>query len=211
MNTDWNKAEKTLRTIAINIGIARSKMNLTQEQFADKFGYSRTTLAKLETGKRDIKSTEIVELAEKLGVSCDFLLGRTMATKPDDVIQEMVDRYGITEDALKIFQALKENRIKKNDFIHRNMQPSDDLDEFILNHGFTDLVEYGERILKILNLLFTTERGRNDSTSETHGEYIFEILYNYFFTENNDEYSKAIYIAQVYADIMEFGKKLKMK
>ena len=72
-----NGSKQRLRSIGSRVKLAREKMDLTQEQFADKYGYARTTLAKLEAGHRDFKSTEIVTLAEQLGVSCDYLLGRT--------------------------------------------------------------------------------------------------------------------------------------
>ncbi|GHU80650.1 hypothetical protein FACS1894191_6390 [Clostridia bacterium] len=78
----------------------RKELNMTQEQFADKYGYPRTTLAKLEAGLRDFKSTEILTLAEQLGVSCDYLLGRHTIKAPDELTQAVNERFGLSEATL---------------------------------------------------------------------------------------------------------------
>ena len=64
-----------LRKIGFRIKQKREEMKLTQEEYADKFGYARSTLAKLEAGLRDFKSSEIVKFTKELGVSADWLLG----------------------------------------------------------------------------------------------------------------------------------------
>jgi transcriptional regulator with XRE-family HTH domain len=68
--------EFTTKNIGARVKEGRTALGLTQEQFADKYNYPRTTIAKIESGIRDIKSAEIVLLAEQLGVSCDYLLER---------------------------------------------------------------------------------------------------------------------------------------
>lgn len=98
--------KRRLLSIGSRVKLAREGMRLTQEQFADRYGYPRTTLAKLEAGHRDFKSTEIVALADQLGVSCDYLLGRERAAAPDDFIQEAVNRYGLDERALQTLERL---------------------------------------------------------------------------------------------------------
>jgi transcriptional regulator with XRE-family HTH domain len=103
-----NANKRRLIEIGGRVKRAREGMGLTQEQFADKYGYARTTIGKLEAGHRDFKSTEIVTLAEQLNVSCDYLLGRTRAAAPDDFIQEAVKRYGLSEQALKHLEQLNE-------------------------------------------------------------------------------------------------------
>ncbi|MDR1605381.1 MAG: helix-turn-helix domain-containing protein [Gracilibacteraceae bacterium] len=97
-----NGNKRRLMDIGWKVKKARENMGLTQEQFAAKFGYARTTLAKLEAGLRDFKSTEIATLAEQLNVSCDYLLGRSRAAAPDDFMQEVVSRFGLSEAALQI-------------------------------------------------------------------------------------------------------------
>ncbi|MDR1753416.1 MAG: helix-turn-helix domain-containing protein [Eubacterium sp.] len=97
-----NNNKKKLLSIGNKVKQAREKMGLTQEQFADKFGYARTTLAKLEAGLRDFKSTEIIKLAEQLDVSCDYLLGRTRVAAPNDIKQKINELYGLDENSLDV-------------------------------------------------------------------------------------------------------------
>lgn len=209
MNSNENKTEKKLKEIGWKISKVRQNMDLTQEEFADKFGYARTTLAKLEAGLRDIKSTEIVELAEKLGVSCDYLLGRTMAAAPDNLVQEMVDRYGLNEDTLKTLKRLKESRKNKEDFIYGNMPPSEDYEKIYSTRTTKEHIEHDERILEMLNLLFSTRRAISNHSRETHGEYILHTLYEYFFCETRDDLDRSYKVACMHADIIAFGQTLK--
>lgn len=209
MNSNENKAEKRLKEMGWRISKVRQDMGLTQEEFADKFGYARTTLAKLEAGLRDIKSTEIVELAEKLNISCDYLLGRTMAVAPDEIIQEMVDRYGLSEDTLKTLRRLKESHKKEEDYIYGNLAPSEDWEQVIIRPDIKEQIEHDDHILEMLNLLFATTRGFDKRTNETHGEYVFYTLYKYFKEEDNLQ--RAIDIAMLHEDIVVFGKTLESK
>jgi transcriptional regulator with XRE-family HTH domain len=98
MSAKTNKSP--LELIGERVQNRRKEMNMTQDQFAEKYGYPRTTLAKLEAGLRDFKSTEILILAEQLGVSCDYLLGRQMVKAPDNFTQAASERYGLSEEAL---------------------------------------------------------------------------------------------------------------
>jgi transcriptional regulator with XRE-family HTH domain len=212
INSFENKSEKRLKAIGWRIGKVRQDLSLTQEEFADKLGYARSTLAKLEAGLRDIKSTEILELAEKLGVSCDYLLGRTMATAPDNIVQEMVDRYGLSEDTLKTLHRLKDTRKNQEDFIYANMAPSENWEQLITRPDIREHVEHDERILKMLNLLFTTKRGFSEKSNETHGEYVFYTLYKYFYqNDDNDNLQRAIDMMMIHEDIVVFGKTLNEK
>jgi transcriptional regulator with XRE-family HTH domain len=94
------KNKSALELIGERVQRKRREMGLTQEQFADKYGYPRTTLAKLEAGLRDFKSTEILLLSEQLGVSCDYLLGLTDVKTPDTDIKHICEMTGLSENAL---------------------------------------------------------------------------------------------------------------
>lgn len=209
MSADENKTKKVLKEIGWKIGKVRQEMGLTQEEFADKIGYARTTLAKLEAGLRDIKSSEIVELAEKLNVSCDYLLGRTMAAAPDNIIQEMVDRYGLSENTLKTLQRLKDSRKNEEDYIYGNLAPSEDWEQVIIRPDIREHLEHDEHILEMLNLLFATKRNLDNRSSETHGEYIFYSLYEYL--KEDENLQRAIKIAMLHEDVMLFSKTLESK
>lgn len=208
MNSNKNKSDKILKDVGWKIGKVRQDMGLTQEEFAAKIGYARTTLAKLEAGLRDIKSTEIVELAEKLNVSCDYLLGRKMAAAPDNVVQEMVDRYGLSEDMLKILQRLKEKRGTLEEYINLNTIPSKDWESLYSMPSVEAQLEYGENILNMLNLLFTTQRTFEKDSDLTYGEYIFNQLYTYYFG-HEDKLSRSLKMVIIHEEIVALGEALK--
>ena len=91
--------ERTLKSIGWRVKERREAMGLTQEQFADKYEYARTTLAKLEAGVRDFKSTEIIELAGQLKVSTDWLLGGAKGKTPE--VEEICNLTGLTPSAIE--------------------------------------------------------------------------------------------------------------
>jgi transcriptional regulator with XRE-family HTH domain len=66
----------------------------------------RVTVSQWEKGARDIKTGNMVSLAEYLGVSCDYLLGRSRTAAPDDFVQEVCKRYGLTEGTLATLEWL---------------------------------------------------------------------------------------------------------
>jgi len=64
-------------SIGKRIKIMREKINLTQEEFADKVRISRSALANYECGAREPKGEILVRMADNLGTTTDYLLGRT--------------------------------------------------------------------------------------------------------------------------------------
>lgn len=53
----------------------RLKSGFTQQQLAERFNISRTTIAKIETGVQDCKTDLLVQYAVFFNVSTDYLLG----------------------------------------------------------------------------------------------------------------------------------------
>ena len=155
-NKDWNM----LRSVGRRVAEKRKEMGLTQDEFADEYGYARTTLAKLESGTRDLKSTEILKLAEQLNVSCDYLLGRSMVEAPNEITQEAVIRYGLSEKALWTLQKLSGST--KIDSIP----------------GFDQMTYGPENNKNALNMLevILTAHAEN---GKTYGEQILQYIYNH--------------------------------
>lgn len=80
----------------------REELKLTQEGLGKIIGVSRVVVSYWESGSRDIKTGDIVLLADALGVTTDYLLGRT-----GDPNQQpcAVDELGLTvEEIHKILQ-----------------------------------------------------------------------------------------------------------
>lgn len=62
--------------IACRVESLRKKKKWTQEKLASKLGVSRSSLANLESGRFGVHLYVLIELADALGTSVDYLLGR---------------------------------------------------------------------------------------------------------------------------------------
>ena len=71
---------------------ARLQADLTQEQVADYLGIRRPAIAEIEAGKRAVKSTELVQLAELYGKTLRWLVEG--AESPEDRIAAALFRAG---------------------------------------------------------------------------------------------------------------------
>lgn len=52
----------------------RKEAKLTQEEFAEKIGYSRTAISAWEIGRNEPSNRDILKIAEFFNVSTDYLL-----------------------------------------------------------------------------------------------------------------------------------------
>lgn len=73
---------------------------MTQAQFADKLGISRATVGLYETGSRLPDALGIKNIAEKCGVSADYLIGLTDVRTSEADMRTMCEYTGLTEKAL---------------------------------------------------------------------------------------------------------------
>lgn len=65
-----------MKTIGERIKEARTKKGLSQTELAEELGYkSRSSVNKIEVGGRDIPRSQIVKIAEILGVTPAYLMG----------------------------------------------------------------------------------------------------------------------------------------
>lgn len=77
------------KDLPIRIVDLREKKNMTQIELAKKLGVDKSTMSKIENGTRKVSSQELDILANTLGVSADYLLGRE--SKADQVHNMSVD------------------------------------------------------------------------------------------------------------------------
>ena len=94
--------QNELKKIGNRIKELRESKGWTQEILAEKLNIARNTLTKLEGGFRDFKTTELINIAKVLEVSTDYLLGRTRVAAPDEFLQTVGERYGLSDKALKV-------------------------------------------------------------------------------------------------------------
>lgn len=74
------------------IQVIRESLGISQSELAGRISVDKSTMNRIESGERGVKSHELSKIADILGVSTDYLLGR----KQSDNIIEITTR----EDAI---------------------------------------------------------------------------------------------------------------
>ena len=69
---------KTHRAVVTVIAATRREAGLTQEQLAERLGWHRSTLAKIEAGERRVDVPEFIAIAGALKVEPEVLYGRVL-------------------------------------------------------------------------------------------------------------------------------------
>lgn len=171
----------------------REQANESQEQLANALNApNRETIARWENGSRDLKRGHIIAIAQHFNVSADYLLGLSRAAAPDDFVQEVANRYGLTESALKTLERLnilldidekeKKRIVKKQKYISDSIENgrisiATSLTKEEKSKLFSILqMETNKQILSILNDILTVSTGRE---WETYGMQILNTIYNY--------------------------------
>ena len=104
----------SLIEIGKRIAEQRKESGLTQAQLAEKINVKREMINYWENGSRDIKSGNIVLLAEVLGVSIDWLLGMPNASKTTDkATKELCATLGLSDDTIKILSDPQNGRLRE--------------------------------------------------------------------------------------------------
>ncbi|MBQ2972472.1 MAG: helix-turn-helix domain-containing protein [Ruminococcus sp.] len=79
--------------ISMNLKHLRTKLSLTQEQFAEKFGVSRQTVAKWESGESLPDITKCAEVAYEYGLTLDELVMCPLEENKSDKKVDGEDKY----------------------------------------------------------------------------------------------------------------------
>jgi transcriptional regulator with XRE-family HTH domain len=182
----------TRNEIGSRIEELRNQKGVTQQEVANALFVDRVTVSQWEKGTRDIKTGNMVSVAEYFGVSCDYLLGRSRAATPDDFMQEIVTRYGLTEATLQFLERLNASldidNVEQGRIIAKQIEVDNWTPTFLEKPpaGITDeelqiLVtieqdEINKQALSTLNEILTTTTGRE---WETYGLQILTTIYNY--------------------------------
>ena len=111
-------------------GLRESKV-LTQAQLGKIIGADYRTISQYENGERPLSNKNLIKYANYFGVSCDYLLGRTRTAAPDDFIQEVVSRYGLSESVLNRLE--KWNKDDDDYLLLGELSISDIVNRFIVH------------------------------------------------------------------------------
>ena len=81
----------------------RIKQKMTQDELAHAVGYkSRSTIAKIESGERDVSQTMVVKLAKALNTTTSVLMGSEEPEKSTPIIKNRsaaIDRINALSDS----------------------------------------------------------------------------------------------------------------
>ena len=94
---------KTSLFLAEMIGKLRVKEGESQQALADKLGVKRETVKFWESGERQIKSGDIVKIAQHFNVSTDYLLSLRDDPTPDVKLQDICFYTGLSSSAVEQF------------------------------------------------------------------------------------------------------------
>lgn len=75
----------------------RKALNLTQQQFADRIGIKRNTIANYEIGRNDPVETVLVMICREFNVNREWLLngiGEMFAPESNDELEALAKKYG---------------------------------------------------------------------------------------------------------------------
>lgn len=67
----------------------RKELDLTQEQFAEKIGFSRTAISAWEIGRNEPSNSDTIKIANFFGVSTDYLLGKSNIRNIENISIDM--------------------------------------------------------------------------------------------------------------------------
>lgn len=92
----------------------RKELNLTQEELAQKIGYTRTAISAWEIGRNEPSNADTIKLADFFGVSTDYLLGKSDIRNPEEfkyAYNRPKEADGLSDeevnDALRFYKEMK--------------------------------------------------------------------------------------------------------
>lgn len=170
----------------------REKNGKSQEEICTELGVTQQTLSRYEKGQRQASLDFVYKASKYFNVSADYILGLSRAAAPDNFVQEVVNRYGLTESALKTLEHLNApldfDEKEKNRIVEKQKYISDSIEngKIPLIKSLTEeeksklfsvfQLETNKQILSILNDILTVSTGRE---WETYGMQILNTIYNY--------------------------------
>ena len=110
--------------------------DMKQDEFAEFLGFSRPTVALYESGKRVPDAVALKTIAEKGGVSADWLLGiRDTTIKTADQLMNDICQYtGLRENAIETLHS----STAFSDGLRPALQISDVINYMLSDYGFAD-------------------------------------------------------------------------
>ena len=97
-------------TLGERIKKVRKKSGKSQKQLAEELNCTQAALSQYEKGVREPGLSDLVNLANKLNTSVDYLLGRTEVLSEDFSIRNIGDYLGLDEKTIALLHEMYINR-----------------------------------------------------------------------------------------------------
>lgn len=121
----------TLKSLGERIKTRRQELGFTQDVLAVKANISKGFLSDLENGKRNVSAEKLLDLADVLGLSLDYLMkGEETSPTPVDInipaqLSELAER-----ESLSFKQTLMLLQMQRQIIAHRTTAQSNQSEQF---------------------------------------------------------------------------------
>lgn len=139
----------TQQIFAERLSALLEEKNISQGEFAEMMKCSRQSINFYILGKRSPDIVLAAEMAERLGVSCDYLLGRS-DIRQDQMATLSVGQIGITDETMKFFTGLQ--------LLAANQEYDENLELDYAKEIWLSNKERARKTLQLLNQLISHER-----------------------------------------------------
>ena len=129
-------------TLGERIKKVRQKAGKSQTQLAEELNCTQAALSQYEKGAREPGLSDLVNLANKLNTSTDYLLGRTEVISDDIAVKKIGDYLGLSDESIHHLHEMYVKRKRNTDeaFILKEVESFDGSvpgdDEFASAYSF---------------------------------------------------------------------------
>lgn len=104
----------------------RQERNMTIEQFANAVGISKSSVGYYESRNRVPDIVIAGRMAEVLGVTADYLIGRSNAQTKEPKLKSICDKVGLSDKSVMMLARLKEENVAQLRVINLLLEQADD-------------------------------------------------------------------------------------
>lgn len=125
----------------------RQELDIKQKELAEKVDITEATLSRYENGKRNPNAEIAGKIAKALGVTTDFLLGRTDIKNPKEEFNPKLtikDEKDIEKTLIRTLDMLQDSQ----DGLMFDGEPMDDLTRVLLAESLKSSMETAKKIAK---------------------------------------------------------------
>lgn len=102
--------ELYLEEVGKRIMERRKKLGMTQEMLGEKSDLTTQCISYMESGKRNMRSENLMKIAHALEVSCDYLLTGDIIDKDKLLLSEKLDK--LTAEEVRIVESIIDECIR---------------------------------------------------------------------------------------------------